>query len=59
MPTAKPVAFRDLDPDFNQSLTMADISAKVAELKVAGKLTGAGDNAGDGDDVAEIQDQTE
>uniref|UniRef100_C6E4K8 Phage tail protein n=1 Tax=Geobacter sp. (strain M21) TaxID=443144 RepID=C6E4K8_GEOSM len=53
------VAYRDLDPDFNKTLTLADISAKIAELKGAGKLTSAGDKTGDGDDGTDNQVKTE
>ena len=49
-------AYKALDPDFNKILTSADISTKVAELKVAGKLTSAGDNAGDAESGSDNQD---
>jgi hypothetical protein len=51
------VAYKVLDPDFNKVITLAEVTDKVAELKGAGELTGAGDNVGD--DIAETQDLIE
>jgi len=53
------VAYKVLDPDFNKTVTLAEVMDKVAELKVAGKLTSVGDKTGDGDEGADAQDLTE
>jgi len=47
------VAYKVLDPDFNKTVTLAEVAGKVAELKGTGKLTAAGDNAGNGEDTNE------
>ncbi|WP_224984480.1 hypothetical protein [Geomonas agri] len=43
-------AYKALDPDFNQTVTLADVQKKVKELKFSGTLSVKGDNAGNDDD---------
>ena len=42
-------AYREIDPNFNQTVTLADISVMITELKAAGKITSDGDKAGEGE----------
>jgi hypothetical protein len=50
-------AYKELDPDFNKTVTLAQVVEKVEELKKAGVLTEAGDNPGSGDDGTEGQEE--
>lgn len=45
------VAYKELDPSFDRSISLVEILDKVKELKDLGKLTNTGDNSGDGTDI--------